>query len=410
VKRAAATTETLRALKRKADQRVDAERERLAELSARIHGAPELKFEEHRAAAWLADYLEGHGYAVERGAYGLTTAFAARLGSGSPRIAILCEYDALPGIGHACGHNIIAAAGAGAAAALAGSLPDVGGSLLILGTPAEEGGGGKILMARQGAFDGVDAAMMVHPASADLVGMHVLAVSQVEVEYAGRAAHASAFPHHGINALDGLVTAYLAIAQLRQHIRPTERIHGIITDGGQAPNIVPERAAGLFYIRADTETRLRRLKERVLDCFRAGATASGAALSFRSIGEDYADMHTNAPLAAAYSENLSTLGRTALAIDDVPAAVAGSTDMGNVSKLVPSIHPMIAASPPGVALHSAEFARWAGSEHGDRAVLDGAKALAMTALDVLCQPALLAKVKEAFASAAAGDGPVSLDG
>jgi amidohydrolase len=400
---------TLEALKRKACERVDGEKGRLIELSMRIHGAPELKFEERRAAGWLADYLESQGYVVERAAYAMPTAFVARRGSGSPRVAILCEYDALPGIGHACGHNIIATAGVGAAAALAG-LGETAGTVVILGTPGEEGGGGKILMARAGAFDGVDAAMMVHPASGDLLGMHVLAVSQVEVEYTGRAAHASAFPHRGINALDGLITAYVAIAQLRQHIRATERIHGIITDGGQAPNIVPERAAGLFYVRAATEGRLRRLKERVMECFRAGATGSGAQVNVRTLGEDYADMFTNAPLAAAYAENLAQLGRTALPAGDVPAAIAGSTDMGNVSKLVPAIHPMIAASPPGVALHSADFARWAGSEHGHRAVLDGAKALAMTALDVLYEPQLLTEVRKAFASATAGDPGPRLEG
>jgi amidohydrolase len=384
-------------LKRRVCQRVDNESERLVGLSRRIHAAPELKFEEHRAAEWLADYLEACGFAVERGAYGLPTAFAARMGSGRPCVAILCEYDALPGIGHACGHNIIAAAGVGAGVAVAPEVAGTGGSIVVLGTPAEEGGGGKILMARAGAFTQVDAAMMVHPAAADLLGMHVLAVSQLAVEYAGKAAHASAFPHRGVNALDGLITAYTAIAQLRQHIRPTERVHGIITDGGQAPNIVPERAAGLFYVRAATESRLARLKERVVACFQAGAAASGAEVEVNTIGEDYADMLTNEPLAQAYAANLRLVGRAVLPAHDVPATVAGSTDMGNVSKLVPSIHPMIAASPPGVALHSAEFARWAGAEPGARAVIDGAKAMAMTALDVLCQPRLRAAITEGFA-------------
>jgi amidohydrolase len=386
-------------LKRDACACVDAAARDLNDLSLRIHGAPELKFEEHRAVAWLAEFLEQRGYAVERGAYGLTTAFAARIGNGSPRIAILCEYDALPGIGHACGHNIIAAAGAGAAVALGERISEVGGSVVVLGTPAEEGGGGKILMAAKGAFAGVDAAMMVHPASADLSEMHVLAVSQIAVEYFGRAAHASAFPHRGINALDALVTAYVAIAQLRQHIRATERIHGIFTDGGQAPNIVPERAAGLFYVRAATEAHLKRLKERVVACLQAGATATGARLELRTVGEDYADMLSNQPLAEAYAANLEQLGRQVLRARDIPVEVAGSTDMGNVSKIVPSIHPMIAASPPGVALHSADFARWAGSEYGQRAVIDGAKGLAMTALDVLCTPALRTAVTRAFTGA-----------
>jgi amidohydrolase len=386
------------ALKDRACARIDAERDALIDLSLRIHQTPELRFAEHRAAAWLVEYLERAGFNVERGAYGLPTAFAARIGSGQPLVAILCEYDALPGIGHACGHNIIATAGAGAGAALAPLIMEIGGSVIVLGTPAEEGGGGKILMARKGAFDGVDAAMMVHPAGVDLPAMNVLAISAVEVTYRGRAAHASAFPHRGVNALDALVTAYNAIAQLRQHIRATERIHGIITDGGQAANIVPEHAAGVFYIRAATEKRLAALKERVAGCFRAGALATGAELNVRNIDEDYSDMLTNSPLATAYAANLERLGRKILNLADVPAGVAGSTDMGNVSKLVPSIHPMIAASPPSVPLHSVEFAEYAASEHGHRAVIDGAKSLAATAIDVLCQPELRAAMHAAFAA------------
>jgi amidohydrolase len=388
----------LAALKECAFARIDANRNALLDLSRRIHGTPELRFAEHRAAGWLAEHLEGFGFTVERGAFGLPTAFAGRLGSGSPRVAILCEYDALPGIGHACGHNIIATAGAGAGAALAGVIAETGGSVVVLGTPAEEGGGGKILMARQGAFDGVDVAMMVHPAGMDLLAMNVLAISSVEVEYRGRAAHASASPHQGVNALDALVTAYNAIAQLRQHIRSSERIHGIITDGGQAPNIVPEHAAGVFYVRAVTEKRLAALKERVAGCFRAGALATGAELAMRTIDEDYSDMLTNQPLADAYAANLERLGRTVRGLSDVPAAVVGSTDMGNVSKLVPSIHPMIAAAPPTVPLHSVEFAAYAASEHGHRAVVDGAKGLAATAIDVLCQPELRAAIRAAFAA------------
>jgi amidohydrolase len=381
-------------LKGEACRCVDAEHTALVELSRRIHAHPELKFEERQASAWLCEYLARMGFAVEREAYGLPTAFAARIGQGSPKVAVLCEYDALPGIGHGCGHNIIAAAGAGAAAGLAQAITQTGGTLVVLGTPAEEGGGGKILMARRGAFDGVDAAMMVHPAGADLTAMNVLAVSELEVEYRGRAAHAAAFPHKGINALDALVTAYAAIAQLRQHIRASERIHGIITDGGQAPNIVPERAAGVFFVRAATDRRLRRLRERVLDCLRAGALATGATLEVRPGVADYTDMLTNQPLADAYAQNLTRVGRAVSRLD--ASGIAGSTDMGNVSKIVPAIHPMIAASPPAVPLHSADFARFAGSEDGDRAVVDGAKVLAMTAIDVLCRPELRAAMAAAF--------------
>jgi len=380
-------------LKGRASRRIDAERAALLTLSRRIHANPELKFEERHASLWLCDYLTELGFAVERQVYDLSTAFAARIGQGRPTVAVLCEYDALPGIGHGCGHNIIAAAGVGAAAGLCEIIAETGGSAIVLGTPAEEGGGGKILMARAGAFDDVDASMMVHPAGADLIGMNVLALSDFEVEYRGRAAHAAAFPHKGVNALDALVTAYSAIAQLRQHIRASERIHGVITDGGQIPNIVPERAAGAFFVRAANERHLRRLRERVMDCFRAGALATGASLEVRSAAPDYSEMLTNQPLADAYTRNSTRLGRT---VRKDKSAVAGSTDMGNVSKLVPAIHPMIAISPTGVPLHSAEFAQCAASDGADRAVVDGAKAMAMTAIDILCEPDLRAAMEAAF--------------
>lgn len=389
-------TEVVDRLKSAACAAVDRDAATLKDLSARIHANPELKHNEHKAAGWLADYLDRQGFAVERGAFGLPTAFAARMGSGAPTVAILCEYDALPGVGHACGHNIIATAGAGAGAALAAVVRETGGSIVVLGTPAEEGGGGKILMANKGAFNGIDAAMMVHPAGIDVAAMTVLAVAEVDVEYRGRASHASASPHRGINALDALVTAYSAIAQLRQHIRSTERIHGIITNGGQAANIVPELATGRFMIRAASERRLQDLKRRVEGCFQAGAAATGAELHLHYHGLDYSDMFTNEPLVSAYGANLETLGRRIVPLDQVDGAVAGSTDMGNVSKLVPSIHPMIAVAPPHVPLHSIDFARYAAGEEGDRAVIDGAKALAMTAIDVLCRADLRESMKAAF--------------
>jgi amidohydrolase len=395
-------------LKSKACGRIQAESARLVDLCERLHAHPELAFQEEHASSWLAEYLERIGFAVERGAFGLATAFVASRGEGSPHVTVLCEYDALPGLGHACGHNIIAAAGVGAGAGLAAVIDETGGKVTILGTPAEEMGGGKILMAEQGAFAGVDVAMMVHPAGMDLVAMNVLAVSAVAVEYRGAAAHAAAAPHRGINALDGLVTAYGAIAQLRQHIRPSERVHGIITDGGQAPNVVPERAAGFFYIRAADDRSLAELKERVTACFRAGALASGATVEIRDTGVDYAELWTNRPLASAYEENLARLGRR-LPSGGQGGGVTGSTDMGNVSKIVPAIHPMIAVSPPEVALHTKEFAHWAASEAAHRAVLDGARALAMTGIDVLTDTDLLRAVKASFA-ADAGEPPYPSSG
>jgi amidohydrolase len=376
---------------------VDDIREELLRLSHAIHARPELAFEEREAAALLSESIRRSGLEVETGAYGLETAFAAEFGSGDAGcVAVLAEYDALPEIGHACGHNIIASAAVGAGLALFALADRLPGRVRILGTPAEERGGGKELMARKGAFEGVDAAMMVHPAGANLVTMPSLACSEVEVRYKGRASHASAMPEQGINALDALVIAYQAIGALRQHIGIFERIHGIITDGGQAPNIVPENAAGRFYVRAANADELATLKIRVENCFSAGAKATGAELEFSWNEVDYLDIRFNEPLAESYRANAEALGRTFFPIEKVPVGLAGSTDMGNVSYRVPSIHPMIASAPLLCSIHNAEFEQWAGGEMGDEAAVDGAKALAMTAVDYLCDPRLRRRVRESF--------------
>lgn len=376
--------------------RIDDLADTLLAVSHEIHAHPELAFEEHRAAALLCDTLDAHGLPAKRGVFTLETAFEAGLTAGTPgpTVAILAEYDALPGIGHACGHNLIATAALGATLglqAVAGKLP---GRIRLIGTPAEEKGGGKELMARAGAFDGVDAAMMIHPAGVNLTSMPCICVAEVEVIYHGRSAHASAMPHKGINALDGLLLAYQAISNLRQHIRDEERIHGIVTEGGQAPNIVPDRAAGLFYVRAATEKALAALKPRVQACFEAGAKASGAEVEVIWADVDYLDLNTNWPLASRFQAHGESLGREFRA----PSALggAGSTDMGNVSYRVPSIHPMLACSPPSVVIHNPEFARYAGSEMGDAAALDGAKAMALTAAEFLLDPTLQAEVSRAF--------------
>ncbi|MEI9991261.1 MAG: amidohydrolase [Rhizomicrobium sp.] len=270
---------SLEQLKKDVCAAVDGLAEELLALSHAIHGEPELALEEFKAAKRLTDAVEGHGIAVQREAFGLKTGYAAEFGKdGGPNIAILSEYDALPGIGHACGHNIIATSGYGAAIALSklnGRLP---GRVRYLGTPAEERFGGKEIMAREGAFDGTDAAMMIHPSSENLVTMPCIAIAEVEAIFHGRSAHASAMPYRGLNALDAVVTAYQAIAQLRQHIRNTDRIHGIITEGGLAPNIVPERAACRFYVRAVDAHELAPLKARVHRCLEAGALATGCTL------------------------------------------------------------------------------------------------------------------------------------
>jgi amidohydrolase len=381
---------------------IDALRGELLGLSRAIHARPELAFEEHAASAALVAALRRAGLEVTPGAYGLPTAFEARLGPpGAPCVALLAEYDALPGIGHSCGHNLIATASVGAALALAALGPRLPGHVRVLGTPAEEHGCGKELMARRGAFEGVDAALMMHPAGINLVTMPCIAMAELEIVFHGQAAHAAAMPERGVNALDAMMLAYQGIAALRQHIRTTERIHGIVTDGGQAPNVVPERSAGRFYVRAANWDELVPLKARVEACFRAGALASGATLELAWGEADYRDIRFNEPLATRFRTNAEALGREFFPLEKLPPGIQGSTDLGNVSYRVPSIHPMLAAAPPNVTIHHPEFAKWAGSELGEAAALDGAKALAMTALDFFCDGELRRRARAAFEAAPA---------
>jgi amidohydrolase len=275
---------------------------------------------------------------------------------------------------------------------------EAGGRLVVLGTPAEEGGGGKAIMADRGAFEGLDAAMMVHPAGLDLSEPTVIAVASLRVEYHGRGAHAAASPEHGRNALDAAVLGYNAVAALRQHITATERVHGVFLEAGEKPNIVPDHAVAEWYVRSGTLATLQPLKERVLACLDAGAAAAGCRMTWEPVAPEYSDLRTNRPLVDLYRANSASLGRTV----DEPTPqrrVTASTDMGNVSYLVPSIHPLLAASPPEVSLHSEEFAACAVSPAGDRAVLDGAKAMAMTVVDVWLRPEARGEVRAAFDAA-----------
>ena len=379
-------------------ERIDAVAEELIEVSRAIHGRPELAFEEHFACETLSSALSDHGLAPATGVFTLPTAFEAQINADTagPTVAILAEYDALPGIGHACGHNIIATSALGATLGLAAVADTLPGQVRLIGTPAEERGGGKELMARAGAFDGVDAAMMIHPAGMNLASMPCICVAEVQVVYHGKSAHASAMPHKGVNALDGLLLAYQAISNLRQHIKATERIHGIITEGGQAPNIVPDRTSGDFYVRAANEKDLARLKPRVQACFEAGAKGSGCEVEVNWANVDYLDLNTNWPLAEQFQSHAEALGRDFIPYEDALGFGAGSTDMGNVSYRVPSIHPMLAVAPPNVVIHNPEFTKWAGSEKGDAAVLDGAKALALTAADFLLSGGLQDEAKRAY--------------
>ena len=394
----------LAALKERLRAEVEARAERLVALSHEIHEHPETNYEEHFAHDVLTRALEDEGLEVQRAAFGVDTAFAATAGDDGPTIAVLLEYDALPGLGHACGHNIIATAGLGAGLAAAALAEEAGGRILVLGTPAEEGGGGKILMARAGAFDRVDAAMMVHPAGDDLARMQVIAVQELVATYTGQAAHAAAFPHRGRNALDAAVLGYLNVAALRQHILPEERIHGVFLEAGEKPNIVPARAVTEWMVRSTSITALDPLKARVAACLDAGAAAAGCAVDIAWKPVVYADMIDNEAMVALYSANAAALGRT-VREPEGEAAVVGSTDMGNVSYLVPSIHPMIAAAPSGLPIHTPEFATSARSEAGDRAVVDGAVTLAWTVADLWLGDGVLEGVQTEFAAAVERVGP-----
>jgi len=373
---------------------VDKHRRQLSELSLKIHANPELGLKEVKAVAWLTEYLKGNGFVIEQGICGLPTAFRASYGRGKPVIAILAEYDALPKLGHACGHNLIAtsAVGAGVAARLAADR--FGGNILVMGTPGEEIQGGKVIMANQGAFDSVDVAMMVHPGVRNTAVTHFLACHSLEVEFFGRPAHAAARPEEGINALEAMLQSFAAINSLRQHIKDKARIHGIITDGGEAPNIVPAHTAGTFIVRAEDDGYLDELKDRVVNCFTGAATVTGARLEYKWREVRYAAMRNNLTLARLYRRNTQSLGRRMPLFD--PRSRFGSSDMGNVSQLVPGIHPSVAIAPIKVLGHSPEFAAASASEAGLHGLLDSAKALAMTVVDLVSNPEMVTRAREEF--------------
>ncbi len=373
----------------------------LIDVSHQIWEHPELGYDEHFAHGLLCDTLAAEGLTVERGAFGLETAFRATVGTGGPTIAVCCEYDALPEIGHACGHNVIAAAGIGAGLAAVTLAEELGGTVVILGTPAEEGGGGKVYMIERGALDGVDAAMMVHPADAELDAFTAIAIHQLHVAYEGKAAHAAAAPHKGRNALDAAVLGYTAVGALRQHIEGHERIHGIITKGGDKPNIVPAHTEMQWYVRSGTRESLEALKPRVLDALSAGALATGCEMSHEWDDVPYDHLVDVPTFMAAYSANMIDRGRVVAPRASRPELM-GSTDMGNVSQLVPSLHPMIQVAPAGIPIHTPDFATYTRSPDADRAVIDGAVAMARTIVDLWDDPSLLDAVRRDF-EAAKGD-------
>jgi amidohydrolase len=374
--------------------RYDQFRERVIDLSHRIHANPEAGFEETKAAAWICELLRAAGFNVRTGICDLPTAFIATAGKGPLHVAICAEYDALPAIGHACGHNIIAAAAVGAAIAAASVAGEVGLSISVIGTPAEELGnaGGKILLLERGGFDGIHAAMMIHPSPFDMLMPKVIAASMFEIEYAGKEAHASSYPEQGINALDALTVAQTAIGLLRQHILPTDRIHGIITSGGEAPNVIPALTKARYIVRGETIADLENLRPRVYRCFEAGALATGAKL--RIIGGDkpYFHMIHNLEIAACFRKNAEALGRIFPQAGAEAQKAAASTDMGNVSLAIPSIHPMIGIGSMPAVNHQREFTAHCATASADAAVDDGALAMAWTAIDLAQDSILRAKL------------------
>lgn len=362
------------------------ERDALVALSRAIHADPELGLAEHRASARVADFLAARGFAVERGVAGMPTAVSATAGSGPFHVAVLAEYDALPEVGHACGHNVICAAGVGAAVALAAVADAVGLRVTLMGTPAEETAGGKIGFIRDGRFADVHAAMMVHPWPRDEADPAIIAIRQLHVRYMGKEAHAAGFPHLGINAADAMVVAQTAIALLRQHLEARDRVHGIVTTGGAAPNIVPAFTEGHWMVRARDLDRLDEVTRRVRDCFHAGALATGCTVAIREHAL-FADVAHDPDLARIYAGHATALGRTVH-----PAGAPVSTDMGNVSYVVPTIHPMLGIETHGAVNHQPEFAAACATPDADRAVADGALALARTAIDAALDPALRARL------------------
>lgn len=386
------TPSTTAELKQRVQGFVDEWADRLIQISRTIHAHPEVAFEEYRSMALLAGTAEAEGMVVERGVAELPTAFVATsVGARpGPTIAFVAEYDALPGLGHACGHNIIGAAAMGAALALHAVRDQAPGVIKLIGTPAEERGGGKVIMVERGIFEGIDAAMMIHPGTKAMTTRGSLASNKLGLEFFGRAAHAAAAPDMGINALDACIQTFNNINALRQHLTPDVRIHGIITHGGDAPNIVPKYAAAEFSVRAATSDASFAVVEKVVRCAEAGALAAGAAVKVRH-ETHYANRIANPTMAQLFGDNISGLGEKVE--DPLPDERMGSSDMGNVSHVVPSIHPYVVIADPGVSGHTPEFAEASAGERGNQALLRAAKAMAMTAVELLTQPEVMDQVR-----------------
>ncbi|MCM3597606.1 M20 family metallopeptidase [Metabacillus idriensis] len=369
------------------------------QISHSIHENPEIGNEEYFASKLLADLLQSEGFSVERGVAGHKTAFLARKKSASkngPVIAFLAEYDALPGLGHACGHNIIGTTSAAAAIALSKVIDEAGGEVVVLGTPAEEGGpngSAKGSFVKQGLLEGIDAALMVHPANATRITGNSLAVDPLDFEFIGKPAHAAAAPHHGINALDAVIQLFNGINALRQHVTDDVKIHGIITHGGDAPNIVPEYAKARFYIRAAARKTCSEATARVKAVAEGAALATGAKLNVIAFQNEVDNLVLNRTFDAVFKQELESLGEH---VETGERDGLGSTDAGNISQVVPTIHPYIKIGPDSLIGHTDEFREAAKSERGDEALILGAKGLALTALRLLTDENVLNDIKEEF--------------
>lgn len=369
-------------LKETAEQTVEAAAAQLIQLADQLHANPETAWQEHQAVQWVSDLLATHGFDVTRNYLGFETAFMAEFGSGSIKVGFMAEYDALPGLGHACGHNLIAASSVGAGIALAPLADKLDLTIRVYGTPAEEGGGGKIEMIDAGAFGDLNLAMMVHPAAVDIAEAEPFAVAHHHVEYTGASAHAAAYPDEGINANDAFLIAQMAIGLLRQQLPDDTRVHGIQTVGGFAPNAIPEKTEGRWYTRANTLEKLGKLDERVRACFEAGALASGAALRITPESKPYAEFRTYRRALDFYKENARARGRVFADPKTAGRMNRASTDMGNISQIVPAIHPYIGVDSLPHTNHQKEFADACVGPVAERALLDAAILMAWTTIDV----------------------------
>ena len=383
---------------RRVDEAAAEINDKLVDISLRIHAAPELAFKEYTAAKLLTDYLTAEGFAVQLGVAGMETAFVAEWrGGDGPTIAILAEYDALPDVGHACGHNIIGTAAAGAGVLFKRAWPELPGRILVLGTPAEEGGGGKILMIEGGIFEGVDAALMMHPTTGESkIGGTSLATSDLVINFKGKPAHAAGSPHRGVNALDAVVQTYVNVSMLRQHVTSDVRMHCLITKGGSVINIVPEEAEIRYLLRALTREGVDLVVKRVRECAEGAARSTMAEVSFVET-TGYDERWPNRTIGDVMIEHF---GRVGIAMPPEPAPSGGSTDFGNVSKVVPAANAYPAIGPQNVAGHSREFAVCSASAEGNRVLLQSAQAMAGTAYDLMTKPELLAKAKEEYSARA----------